>query len=464
MTDILHWDLCSAVEAIKSKQISSVELTQWSIERLKKVGSELNAVFRLDEDSALKRARVMDDLQAHHRPLGMLHGVPLAHKDLIMMAGRVAHIGSKILKKNIPEQNSVVMDYFEAAGQVYCGSLHMTEFALGPTGFNRHYGHAKNPWNSQMVCGGSSSGSAIAVSTRLVFGAIGSDTGGSIRHPASMCGVTGLKPTRQLVSTEGAFPLAHSLDCIGPIAQSARDCAKMLTVLTNHHQDYEVSLSQSLSGLRVGIPKHYFWEGLDPNIQQVLFENIAIFKALGMQIIEIDNPQMQVINEKMAIVMAVEALEVHHEWLRQSAEDYADQVRARIEFGYQYSNEDYRQALEARQGFREQFDTQVFANCDAMFIPTIQVHTPSIEESTRGSLEEVLKGVSRLTHVTKAMNYLGYPSISVPGGFSEHGMPVGFQLVGRDFSEASLLSIAHAYQDQTEWHRQIPPIAQIKES
>jgi aspartyl-tRNA(Asn)/glutamyl-tRNA(Gln) amidotransferase subunit A len=172
---------------------------------------------------------------------------------------------------------------------------------------------------------------------------------------------------------------------------------------------------------------------------------------------------MQMINEKMAIVMAVEALEVHHEWLRHSAEDYADQVRARIELGYQYSNEDYRQALDARQGFRQQFDEQVFANCDAMFIPTIQVHTPSIEQSTRGSLEEVLKGVSRLTHVTKAMNYLGYPSISVPGGFSEHGMPVGFQLVGRDFSEASLLSIAHAYQGQTEWHRQIPAIAQMKE-
>ena len=464
MNDILHWDLCTAVDAIKDKKISSYELTQWSLQRLKQIGGTLNAVFRLDEESALKRAHVLDDLQAHHRPLGMLHGVPFAHKDLILMAGRSAHIGSKILKKNIPEKNAVVMDYFEAAGQVYCGSLHMTEFALGPTGFNRHYGHAKNPWNEKMVCGGSSSGSAIAVSARLVFGAIGSDTGGSIRHPATMCGVTGLKPTSQLVSLEGTFPLAHTLDCIGPLAQSARDCAKMLTVLTHQDKNYETNLSSSVAGFKVGIPQHYFWEGLDTNIQDVLLENITVFRALGMQMVDIDNPLMQPINDMMATVMAVEALGVHHEWLKQRSEDYADQVRARIELGYQYSNEDYQNALDMRKFYRQQFDEKVFGVCDVLFIPTIQVHTPSIEASTRGSLEEVLKGVGRLTHVTKAMNYLGYPSISVPGGFSDQGMPVGFQLVGRDLSEDRLLTIAHAYQTQTNWHRRLPPIAFTKEA
>jgi aspartyl-tRNA(Asn)/glutamyl-tRNA(Gln) amidotransferase subunit A len=464
MNDILHWDLCTAVDAIKDKKISSYELTQWSLQRLKQIGGTLNAVFRLDEESALKRAHVLDDLQAHHRPLGMLHGVPFAHKDLILMAGRSAHIGSKILKKNIPEKNAVVMDYFESAGQVYCGSLHMTEFALGPTGFNRHYGHAKNPWNEKMVCGGSSSGSAIAVSARLVFGAIGSDTGGSIRHPATMCGVTGLKPTSTLVNIEGTFPLAHTLDCIGPLAQSARDCAKMLTVLTHQDKNYELSLSSSVAGFKVGIPQHYFWEGLDTNIQDVLLENIPVFKALGMQMVEIDNPLMQPINDMMAVVMAVEALEVHHEWLKQRSEDYADQVRARIELGYQYSDEDYRKALNMRKFYRQQFDEKVFGTCDVLFIPTIQVHTPSIEASTRGSLEEVLKGVRRLTHVTKAMNYLGYPSISVPGGFSDQGMPVGFQLVGRDLSEDRLLRIAHAYQTQTDWHRRLPSTAFTKEA
>ena len=375
------------------------------------------------------------------------------------MAGRVAHIGSKILKRNIPEKNSLVMDYFESAGQVYCGSLHMTEFALGPTGFNRHYGHAKNPWNDKMVCGGSSSGSAIAVSARMVFGAIGSDTGGSIRHPATMCGVTGLKPTSKLVNLEGTFPLSHTLDCVGPIAQSARDCAKLLTVLTNQEINYEEHLHEKVSGLRVGIPKHYYWEGLDENVHEVLMENIKVFKSLGMQVVEIDNPNMEPINQMMATVMAVEALEVHHEWLKESADDYADQVRARIELGYQYSNEDYRNAIDMRSHYRKQFDDQVFAKCDVLFAPTIQVHTPSIEASTRGTLEEVLKGVSRLTHATKAINYLGFPSISVPGGFSDQQMPVGFQLIGRDLSEALILKISHAYQLQTDWHRRIPPIA-----
>ena len=459
MKDILHWDLCTTVDAVKSRQISSYELTRWSIDRLKRIGTQLNAVFRLDEESALKRALVLDDLQAHHRPLGLLHGVPLAHKDLIFMAGRTAHVGSKILKNHIPENNSVVMDYFEAAGQVYTGSLHMTEFAMGPTGFNQHYGHAKNPWNELMVCGGSSSGSAIAVSARMVFGAIGSDTGGSIRHPATMCGVTGLKTSRQLVSTEGVFPLAHTLDCVGPIAQNARDCARMLTVLTNKQYDYEALLNKSVKGLRIGIPKRYYWEGVDPEIEKVLLENVAIFQSLGLEIVELDNPEMATINQMMGILMGVESLQVHHEWLKQSPDAYADQVRARIEAGYLYSNEDYQDALTQIKKYQAQFNDQVFAQCDAMFIPTIQVHTPSIEESTRGTLEEVLKGVGKITHVTKAINYLGLPSISVPGGFSSRKMPVGFQLVGQDLSEDILLRITHAYQTQTHWHHQLPPTA-----
>jgi aspartyl-tRNA(Asn)/glutamyl-tRNA(Gln) amidotransferase subunit A len=459
MNDILHWDLCTAVDAVKSRQISSYELTQWSIERLKRIGGQLNAVFRLDEESALKRALVLDDLQAHHRPLGLLHGVPLAHKDLIFMAGRTAHIGSKILKNHVPEKSSVVMDYFEAAGQVYTGSLHMTEFAMGPTGFNQHYGHAKNPWNELMVCGGSSSGSAITVSARMVFGAIGSDTGGSIRHPSTMCGVTGLKPTRNLVSAERVFPLAHTLDCVGPIAQNARDCARMLTVLMNQQTDYELSLKEPVKAMRIGIPKHYYWEGVDSEIEKVLLENVAVFKSLGIEIVELDNPEMAPINQMMGILMGVESLQVHHEWLKQSPDAYADQVRARIEAGYQYSNEEYQNALTQIKRYQAQFDDQVFAHCDVMFIPTIQVHTPSIEESTRGTLDEVLKGVGKITHVTKGINYLGFPSISVPGGFSSRKMPVGFQLVGKAFSEEVLLRIANAYQSQTLWHRQLPPTA-----
>jgi aspartyl-tRNA(Asn)/glutamyl-tRNA(Gln) amidotransferase subunit A len=204
------------------------------------------------------------------------------------------------------------MDYFESAGQVYCGSLHMTEFALGPTGFNRHYGHARNPWNDQMVCGGSSSGSAIAVSARMVFGAIGSDTGGSIRHPATMCGVTGLKPSSKLVNVEGTFPLSHTLDCVGPIAQTARDCAKLLTVLTNQETDYENTLHEKVAGLRIGIPKYYYWEGLDENIHEVLMENIKVFKSLGLQIVEIDNPKMEAINQ-MPPEQRNETLALSHE-------------------------------------------------------------------------------------------------------------------------------------------------------
>jgi aspartyl-tRNA(Asn)/glutamyl-tRNA(Gln) amidotransferase subunit A len=459
MNDIVHWNLCEAAQAIADKKISSVELTQWSLNRLQTIGKSCNAVFRLDEESAYKRANVMDDLQAHHRPRGLLHGVPMAHKDLIFMAGRTAHVGSKILKKHVPQENAVVMNYFEAAGQVYCGSLQMTEFAMGPTGFNRHYGHGKNPWNDEMVCGGSSGGSAIAVAARLVFGAIGSDTGGSIRHPATMCGVTGLKPTKDLVSLEGAFPLAPTLDCIGPLAQNAQDCARMLTVLTNHNQDYEANLNQSQRGTTIGIPKHFYWDGVDSQIAEILMANIAVFQSLGMKVVEIDNPDMLPINQMMATIMAVEALQVHHEWLREYPEDYADQVRARIELGYQYSNEDYKRALELKKMYRAQFSEKVFSKCDVLFTPTIQVHTPSIEESTRGTLEEVLQGVSRLTHVTKAINYLGFPAMSVPGGFSSKQMPVGFQLIANDFQEDRLLGIAHHYQLVTDWHRRIPNIA-----
>ena len=221
-------DLTQIANAILAREISSTEITQWSIKRLGSMGKSLNAVFRIYEEKALERARELDLRLARGEVLGPLHGVPLAHKDLIGIKGHEMHAGSAIRGGLIADETAWVMQCMDRDGQVNLGSLHMAELALSPTGFNEHFGHPRNPWNLEHVCGGSSSGSGIAVAARLVFGSIGSDTGGSIRHPSAMCGVTGLKPTQGLVSVSGVFPLSKSLDCVGPIAQTARDCALLL--------------------------------------------------------------------------------------------------------------------------------------------------------------------------------------------------------------------------------------------
>ena len=469
MSQFENLDLVRAAEGIAKKEFSSHELTAWSLNRLETVGRQYNAVFRIDHEEALKRAKALDALQSSGLSLGPLHGVPLAHKDLIEVADKEMHVGSKILKGNIAKKNAWVIDEMDAAGQVNVGSLHMAEFAMSPTGFNGHYGHGLNPWNPEYPCGGSSSGSGIAVAARLVFGSLGSDTGGSIRQPAFMCGVTGIKPTSKRVSIDGVFPLSHTLDCVGPLAQSARDCARLLTHISrpnpndpwctlHPNEDYEQGLTGDLRGVRIGVPQDFYRENLDPEMAACLEASLEVLKGRGATLAEVKVPDMLRMHEMLAIVLTAEAGHIHKKWFEQRPQDYSDQVRARIAPGFQQSGIAYVEALRARDEFLKEYLQLCLGDCDALHIPVARSHTPTIAATTSGNLDNVLQSISQLTSTNRAINYLGLPAMSVPAGFSSRRMPLAFQLVGKPFGESTILKVADAYQRDTTWHQARPPV------
>jgi aspartyl-tRNA(Asn)/glutamyl-tRNA(Gln) amidotransferase subunit A len=467
MTTFENLDLVGVAQGIKAKQFSSQEITAWSLNRLETIGRSFNAVFRIDHDQALARSKKLDAQQARGESLAPLHGVPLAHKDLLEVAGLEMHVGSKILRGNIAKNNAWAINTLDAAGQVNLGALHMAEFAMSPTGFNAHYGHGLNPWNPAYACGGSSSGSGIAVAARLIFGSLGSDTGGSIRHPAAMCGVTGIKPTAGRVSFAGVFPLSHTLDCVGPLAQTARDCARILTHISapnandpwctpRANEDYEATLDGNIKGLRIGVPETYYRENLDPEVATALKTSLEVLKARGALLVDVQVPDMAKIHEMTAIVLTVEAATVHHRWMQTRRDEYGSQVLARTAPGFTHSGITYREALDARQDLIQAYLDTCFANCDVVHIPTLMVQTPTIAATTTGSLDEILQAINGFSYAGRAINYLGFPSISVPAGLSSTNMPLAFQLVGRHFEEAKLLKVADAFQRDTAWHRQQP--------
>lgn len=469
MSDFEQLDLVGVADAIAQKRFSAQEIVAWSLQRLESIGRNLNAIFRIDHEDAMLRARSLDDLQSRRGICGPLHGVPLAHKDLFGIVGRECHAGSLILRGQVAVRNAWVIDELNAAGQVNLGSLHMAEFAVSPTGFNAHYGHGRNPWSPMHACGGSSSGSGIAVASRLVFGSLGTDTGGSIRHPAAMCGITGLKTTFRRVSVAGVVPLSSSLDCVGPLAQSARDCARLLTHISRPNpddglctgvanQDYEDRLDGDLRSLRVGVPEDYYRDNLDLEMAAALQASLEVLQARGATLVAVAVPDMALINAMMQLVMSVEAAALHRKWIESRPQDYAEQVRLRIEPGFAYSAVRYVEALALRARLTEEYLQTSFAGCDLIHVPTIPVQTPTIAATTEGDPQAVLQAIARITHATRGVNYLGLPAISVPAGISSAGMPLSFQLIGRPFDEALLLKTADAFQRETDWHRRRPPI------
>ncbi len=469
MSDFDTLDLVGVAEGVATRRFSAHEVTQWSLQRAATVGRRYNAFFRLDEEQALARARLLDECQARGGDLGPLHGVPLAHKDMFPVAGREMHAGSLILKGNIPQRTAFVVGRLDDAGQVNIGALHMAEFALSPTGFNHHYGSGLNPWNPLHVCGGSSSGSGVAVATRVVFGSLGGDTAGSIRMPAAMCGITGLKTTYRRMSMQDCVPLSFSLDSLGPIAQSARDCARLLTHSCGHNpadalssnravSDYEALLDGKLAGLRIGVPDKYFADDLDDEVAACLQASLDVLAARGARIVPVDVPDMDSINSHAQLVMAVEAATLHRKWIEATPERYSDQVRNRIDQGYTYAAVRYAEALSLRSRILQEFLTTSLLDCDVLHVPTLTIQTPTIDATSRGNPDDILKLIGRVTRTTRGFNYLGLPAISVPAGLSKAGLPMSFQLVGRPFAEGILLRVADAFQRETDWHRRRPPL------
>ena len=468
--EMMSLGLAEAAEALARGEVNSVELTQAAIARARKLGPKLNCFSLLEAADALREAEKADGERKDRKLSGPLHGVPLAHKDLFYRSGKIVACGSKIRKDFAPETTATVLERLSAAGAVNLGALHMAEFAFSPTGFNEHYGHARNPWNTAHVPGGSSSGSGAAVAARIVFGSLGTDTGGSLRHPAAMCGLTGLKPTLTRVSRAGVMPLSHSLDCVGPLARSARDCARLMEVIAGADRAdatssarpvprYEALLAGDARGLRIGVPRSYYYDAVSAEIKRTLDESLQALRGIGARVTPVDVPDMNLVNTLAHVVMAVEAATIHRKWLETRRDDYADQVRSRIEPGLLYPATRYCEALAMRASLTKEYIETALKDVDMLHLPAIPIPVPTIEETTRGNPADVARVIGVVGHCTRGINYLGLPALSVPAGFDAKGLPVAFQLVGRPFSEAKLLRAAHAYQQVTDWHRRSPPVA-----
>lgn len=466
--DLIESGVVVIAGAIARGETTSEAVTRQALDRLKGRGRRLNGVVEIEAERALEGARAVDIARSRGETLGPLAGVPMAHKDLFYRAGREAACGSKIRRGFRPDVTATALAALDRAGAVDCGTLHMAEFALSPTGYNEHVGHGRNPWNPDHVCGGSSSGSGIVVAAACVPAALGSDTGGSIRHPSAMCGLTGLKPTHGAVSLFGAMPLSGTLDCIGPLARHARDVARIHDVIAGYDPAdpttrgapqgrCEAALDGDVRGLRFACPQPYYREDLDPQVAHAVAECERTLTSLGAARIETGAPDMARLNALMHLVMAVEAATLHRRWLEERPGDYADQVRARIEPGLFYPATRYVEALSLRGPLAEEWIATVIGDADCAILPAIPIPVPSIAATTEGSAAEIAAVIGRVTRNTRAINYLGLPAVAVPCGFTADGLPVAVQIVGRPWSEPLLLRVADAFQRATDWHTRTPP-------
>jgi aspartyl-tRNA(Asn)/glutamyl-tRNA(Gln) amidotransferase subunit A len=320
------------------------------------------------------------------------------------------------------------------------------------------------------VAGGSSSGSGAAVAARLIYGALGSDTGGSVRIPAALNGLVGLKPTQGRVSRHGGLPLSFSTDCFGPLARTVRDCARLTRVIAGHDgadptssrhavADYEAACGAGIAGLRIAVARTYGAIEVRDDVASAAAASLEVLRGLGAEIVEVDLPDPSELSALANIVSRSEAATRHRKWIRSRREDYSPHVRRRMEVGHMIPATRYIEALSARGRILAEFGQAVFAKAEVLHLPTVAVPAPTLAESDVGDSEALPALLLRLTGLTRPMNYLGLPALSVPAGFSGDGLPVAFQLVGRPFQEATLFQLGDAYQQATDWHRRIPPLA-----
>jgi aspartyl-tRNA(Asn)/glutamyl-tRNA(Gln) amidotransferase subunit A len=383
-------------------------------------------------------------------------------------AGKVVTCGSRIRRDFVAATTATALQRLKDAGTIRLGSLQMAEFAYGPTGHNSHYGPVHNPFALDRITGGSSSGSGSAVAARLTFAALGSDTGGSIRMPAHFCGVTGLKTTVGRVSRAGAMPLSQSLDTVGPLARTAEDCAILLglmagadpadpTAISGPLPDYAAATAGSVKGLTIGVPAAFYIDDLDAEVAGVLDATIAVFRREGANVVRVELPDQRQLSGASQLVLAVEAAAFHKRWMIERPQDYGPQVLMRLQNGLAIPGVAYLEALRWR-GPALAAHLAAVAEVDAVIAPVSPVAAPTIAESDVGNSPEADKVLQRLTRFTRPINYLGLPSLAIPSGFTRAGLPVGMQLIGRSFDEATLLRIGAAFQRATDFHDRVPEL------
>jgi aspartyl-tRNA(Asn)/glutamyl-tRNA(Gln) amidotransferase subunit A len=447
------------------REVGAVEVTRAFLDRIERLDPRVNSYITVTAEAALREARRLDQRRGTRGPL---HGLPLAFKDLCATKGVRTTAGSRILTDWVPHADATVVERCRAAGAVLLGKLNMHELAYGVTTNNPHFGPTRNPWDLERIPGGSSGGAGAAVAASLCVAAVGSDTGGSIRIPAAMCGVVGLKPTYGRVSRHGIVPLSWSLDHIGPLAKTAEDAALLLEVLaggdprdptcsTRAVPKYRAGIRRSSKGMRLGMPQEHFFELLESEVRAAFDSAVAALKRLGLRTQAVSIPSLPQAQAAEVAIMAAEASAYHARALRSRPDDFGPDVRAALELGRLIPAT----SLIAAQRLRARLATECTAalqRVEALVVPSVAVAAPRIGEQTLQLGALTLDVGILLSRNMMPFNLTGLPAIAVPCGRARTNLPIGFQLVGRPFDEATVLRIAHAYQQATHWHTQHPPL------
>ena len=456
--------LVDIAKALADRKISSLEVTQATLARLNDRGRALNNVAGIDADDAEAQAKAADANLGD----GPLAGVPLAHKDMFYRPGRLSECGSKVHAGFMPDVLSGALKKLDGAGALDVARLNMVEFALGVTGHNDITGAVRNPWNPAHVTGGSSSGSGSAVAARCVFGALGSDTGGSVRLPAACCGVVGMKVTQGRVSRFGAMPLSYTLDTVGPLTRTVTDNALMLSVLAGYDaddpssadvvvDDYLGGIEDGVSGLKIGLPTSHFMDGMSAELAERFDAAVQVLKSAGAEIVDVDLPaEIRHANALTSMITASEGAALHQHWMETRPDDYGKQTFGRFGGGFLIPASRYIQALNLRTEMLAAFNALVFENVDVMMTPMMVVDVPKIADSDLGAGADAAALLTKVGHCSRPINFLGLPGLSVPSGFTKAGLPSSIQFVGKPFDEATLYRVARAYERETEWPTQAP--------
>jgi aspartyl-tRNA(Asn)/glutamyl-tRNA(Gln) amidotransferase subunit A len=482
-----NYTIAKLIKGLQNKEFSSVELTQHFLDRISQLNDDYNAVITVTSEQALSAAALADQRLANGDAPAMC-GVPILHKDIFCTNGVRTSCGSKMLDNFVPPYDATVVENFARDGAVMLGKTNMDEFAMGSSNETSFYGPVKNPWATDSVPGGSSGGSAAAIAARLAPGATATDTGGSIRQPAALCGISGLKPTYGRVSRWGMIAFASSLDQAGPMARTAEDCAIMLNCMASFDEkdstsvnqsipDYTASLGNSVKGLKIGIPKEYFSEGLDPGTEIAIRKALADLETQGAQLVEISLPNSHLSVPAYYVIAPAEASanlsrfdgvkygyrcddpkDLQDMYCRSRTEGFGEEVQRRILIGTYclsagYYDAYYGKAQQVRQLIQQDF-SDAFKSVDLIMGPTCP--SPAFKFGAKGDdpvamyLEDIY---------TIATNLAGLPGMSVPCGMVEE-KPVGLQIIGNYFDEARMLNVAHQFQQITDWHNQAPEAAQ----
>ena len=465
---LLELSLAQAAKMVKSREVSPVELVDACLARIHAVDDRLRAYITIF-DEARQVAKAAEAMIMAGHDLGPLHGIPIALKDNLAVKGTRTTAGSKVLENWIPDHDATVTERLRRAGAIFVGKLNMHEFAWGGTSDNPHYGAVRNPWDTERFPAGSSGGSGVAVAARTCYGAIGTDTGGSIRLPSAINGVVGIRPTYGRVSNHGIIPLAWSMDTAGPMTRTVEDCAIMFGTIAGHDpkdpstsraavSEYTDGLDRGVKGLRIGVVPGYFFHHLQPPVRDAVKAALKTLEGLGAELVDVN---IENIHGNISAQLTIEAAEpstYHQRWLREQPENYGADVRSLLEIGEMLLATHYLQAQRYRTLLRQEF-LEAFKKVDVFICPTLPFTATKVGAMKvvieNGVEEDMLSAIMQFTGVP---SLTGLPSLNVPCGFDQDGLPVGMQIIGRPFDEAFLFRIGAAFQSATDFHKRAPKL------